>query len=63
VYPNGVTTSYAYDNLNRLTSLAAVLNGTTPITSFGYTYDPAGNRLTKATPDFTEGYSYDPSTG
>ena len=59
-YPNGVTTSYGYDDLNRLTSLGAVLDGTTPITCFGYTYDAAGNRLTKATPDFTENYGYDP---
>ena len=59
-YPNAVTTSYAYDDLNRLTSLGALLNGTTPITSFGYTYDAAGNRLTKATAEFTESYGYDP---
>ena len=58
-YPNAVTTSYAYDDVNRLTSLAALLNGTTPITSFAYTYDAAGNRLTKATPQFTETYGYD----
>jgi hypothetical protein len=30
-YPNAVTTSYAYDDLNR-PSLGAPLNGTTPIT-------------------------------
>ena len=27
---------------------------------FGYTYDDAGNRLSKTTPDFTEAYAYDP---
>ncbi len=59
-YPNGVATSYSYDDLNRLTNLQALLNGTTTITSFAYTYDQAGNRLTKATPDFAESYSYDP---
>lgn len=59
-YPNGVATTYGYDNLNRLTSIQAVLNGTTTITSFGYTYDAAGNRLTKSTPQFTEAYAYDP---
>ena len=59
-YPNAVTTSYTYDDLSRLTSLNAVLNGTTPITSFAYTYDAAGNRLTKAQDGFTEGYAYDP---
>jgi YD repeat-containing protein len=50
-YPNGVTTSYTYDDLSRLTNLTAVHNGTTTITSFGYTYDAAGNRLTKAVPE------------
>ena len=59
-YPNAVTTSYTYDDLSRLTSLNAVLNGTTPITSFAYTYDAAGNRLTKTQDGFTEGYGYDP---
>jgi YD repeat-containing protein len=41
-YPNAITTTYGYDDLNRLTSLSAVHNGTTTITSFGYTYDAAG---------------------
>ena len=59
-YPNGVATSYSYDTLNRLTGLQAVHNGATTVTSFGYTYDDAGNRLTKATPEFTEAYTYDP---
>lgn len=59
-YPNGVNTSYAYDTLSRLTSLSAVAAGPTTITSFAYTYDAAGNRLTKAQPDFTETYTYDP---
>jgi RHS repeat-associated protein len=59
-YPNGVVTSYGYDALNRLTSLQALLGGSTTITSFGYTYDDAGNRLTKVTPEFTEVYAYDP---
>jgi RHS repeat-associated protein len=57
--PNGINTSYSYDNLNRLTILTAVL-GSTTITSSAYTYDNAGNRLTKTTPDYSEGYSYDP---
>jgi RHS repeat-associated protein len=58
-YPNGIATSYTYDALNRLTSLGAVLNGTTPITNFAYTYDSAGNRLTKQQLDHTETYGYD----
>jgi RHS repeat-associated protein len=58
-YPNTVVTSYGYDDLNRLTSLQAILGGTTTITSFGYTYDAAGNRLTKTLPEFSETYGYD----
>jgi len=57
-YPNGVVTSYGYDDLSRLTSLDAAL-GVTPITSFAYTYDDAGNRKTKTTLDHAESYSYD----
>jgi len=60
IYPNGITTSYAYDTDSRLTNLRAVLNGTTTITSFGYSYDAAGNRTSKQQLDYTEGYSYDP---
>ncbi len=60
-YPNGVNTSYTYDNLNRLTNLAATKTSTsTPITNFGYTYDAAGNRTQKSTLDYTEDYGYDP---
>jgi RHS repeat-associated protein len=58
-FPNGVNTTYTYDTLNRLTNLAAILNGTTTITSFGYTHDSVGNRLSKAQPDHTETYGYD----
>ena len=57
-YPNSVVTSYGYDVLNRLTTLAATA-GSTPITSFTYTYDAASNRTSKQTLDFTEGYGYD----
>jgi RHS repeat-associated protein len=59
-YPNGVVTNYTYDDLSRLTNLSAVHNGTTTITNFGYTYDAAGNRLTKSLPEYTESYGYDP---
>jgi RHS repeat-associated protein len=60
-YPNGVTTTYAYDSLNRLTGLQAQRPGPDPtVTSFGYTYDAAGNRVTKVLPEFTETYAYDP---
>jgi len=58
-YPNGVNTSYSYDNLNRLLNLSATKASTT-ITNFTYSYDAAGNRLTKQQPDYTETYGYDP---
>jgi RHS repeat-associated protein len=60
IYPNGITTSYAYDSDSRLTNLSAVLNGTATITSFGYAYDAAGNRTSKQQLDYTEAYEYDP---
>ena len=58
-YPNGINTSYDYDDLNRLERLKADL-GPTPITDFQYTHDNAGNRTKKQQLDYTEDYSYDP---
>ena len=57
-YPNGVNTTYTYDTLSRLTNLTAALSGTT-VTSSAYTYDAAGNRLSKTHPDYAESYVYD----
>src|SRR6185503_3374070 len=57
-YPNGVNTTYTYDTLSRLTNLTAAKSGTT-VTSSAYTYDAAGNRLTKTHPDYAESYVYD----
>src|SRR5208282_1137183 len=64
--PNGVSTSYSYDTLSRL--LSVLHNGGSLPGSAGYTYDAAGNRLTKTA--VQEGnpnpvsvlsqYSYDP---
>ena len=42
-YPNGVATTFQYDNLNRLTSLASNANGTA-VASYAYTLGTAGNR-------------------
>jgi RHS repeat-associated protein len=59
--PNGVNTNYGYDSLSRLLSVlhqagAATLDGAS------YTYDNAGNRVTKTNQrtSVTEGYTYDP---
>ncbi len=41
--PNGITASYGYDTLNRLTSLKQTL-GSQTLASYTYTLDPAGNR-------------------
>jgi YD repeat-containing protein len=60
-YPNGVTTSYVYDDLSRLLSVGARHASPLqpPITSFDYTYDNAGNRTRKAALDYSEDYAYD----
>ena len=63
--PNGVDTSYSYDNLSRL--LSVLHNGGSLPGSTGYTYDAAGNRTSKtavqqASPNpvsVTSNYSYD----
>jgi RHS repeat-associated protein len=59
--PNGVNTNYSYDSLSHLLSVlhqtsSATLDGAT------YTYDPAGNRTSKANQlnGVTEQYTYDP---
>jgi RHS repeat-associated protein len=57
-YPNAVVTTYGYDGESRLTSIAAN-HGSTPITSFSYVLDAAGNRTRKTTLDWAEDYGYD----
>jgi len=55
-YPNGVATSYTYDNLNRLTSMQSTCGTGAPacgssgtaISSYAYTLGAAGNRLSVA---------------
>jgi RHS repeat-associated protein len=61
IRPNGVNTNYGYDTLSHLLSIlhqsgANTLDGAT------YTYDNAGNRLSKANQlnGITEQYTYDP---
>jgi RHS repeat-associated protein len=57
-YPNGVVTTYTYDQNSRLLTLKAQKDGTA-ITDFTYTYDAAGNRASKSQPGETEAYTYD----
>jgi YD repeat-containing protein len=57
-YPNGVTTSYVYDDLSRLTHVGAEL-ASARVTSFDYAYDNAGNRTRKAALEYSEDYAYD----
>ena len=59
--PNGVSTNYSYDSLSRLLSVLHQV-GTSTIDGAAYTYDPAGNRLTKTNEQsaVTSNYSYDP---
>jgi len=57
-YPNGIVTTYEYDTESRLERIAAERDSTV-ITDFQYTYNAAGNRTEKETPDYTETYRYD----
>jgi len=45
-YPNGVITSYGYDNANRLLTINHAKTATT-IEALTYTYDTGGNRITQ----------------
>ena len=50
---------YTYNNLNMLLSLVNKKSDATVISSFSYTHDKVGNRLTMATPEGTHNYAYD----
>ena len=58
IWPNGVNTTYQYDSLSRL--LSVLHSGAND--GSNYTYDAAGNRLSKQNllTGVTENYSYDP---
>ena len=58
--PNGVNTSYTYDQLSQLLSVLHQAGGIT-LDGATYTYDNAGNRMSKANAQFNtnEQYSYD----
>jgi len=57
-YPNGTAISYQYDAANRLVTMTNT-RGTQTLTSFAYTLDQLGNRLTKTTDGKLTSYSYD----
>ncbi|HEW98754.1 MAG TPA: hypothetical protein ENF37_08990 [Beggiatoa sp.] len=44
IYPNGTYTRYAYDKLNRLTALEALLPDNSLLASYQYTLTPTGQR-------------------
>jgi RHS repeat-associated protein len=56
---SGGTTTYGYDNRDRLTSVCFKSKCPSPNDPFiRWTYDPVGNRLTEARPGSTTSYSY-----
>ena len=60
VYPHGVTGSYGYDSLGRLTSIKHMAgNSTITFADYG-SFDKVGNRKSKNTPAGGEAYIYDP---
>ncbi len=56
---NGVVTTYAYDAASELTTLTTKTPAAATVQSFGYTYDPLGNRATLTTSAGTHTYTYD----
>jgi RHS repeat-associated protein len=58
--PNGVNTNYSYDNLSRLLSVLHQV-GVTTLDGAVYTYDAAGNRMSKADQQsgITSNFGYD----
>jgi len=59
-YLNGTWAAYTYNDIGWLTDLGNWATGTTvPISTFSYTHDNVGNRLTMTTSFGTQTYSYD----
>jgi RHS repeat-associated protein len=56
--PNGVVGTLAYDQNNQLTTLG-YSRGAESLSSFGYTYTPAGRRATIAEASATTSFTYD----
>lgn len=58
-YPDGTTETYIYDKDNRITSLVNTKVDDSVISTYQYTYDAAGNQLTKVESKGTTTYTYD----
>jgi RHS repeat-associated protein len=58
-YPNGVSTTYAYNPASYLTSILAVNNQQVTTDSFVYTHDNIGNRASMTDLVGTHNYTYD----
>jgi RHS repeat-associated protein len=58
---NGSFTAYSYDLASRLLDLVNKKSSSEVISSFSYTYDNIGNRLTMTTLAGTTQYTYDPT--
>lgn len=58
---NGVTSTYGYDGASRLTSLSHDVGGTAADVTFGYTYNPAGQMVSKSVSN--SAYVYSPGAG
>ncbi len=59
-FPNGITTTTAYDQLHRLTSLTTATSTGGVLQSFGFTLDPTGRRTRIDEADGTSrSYNYD----
>ena len=56
---NGTFTTYVYDQEGRLLKLVNAKSDSEVISSFSYTYDNVGNRLTMTTLEGTTQYTYD----
>jgi RHS repeat-associated protein len=56
--PNGTTSTYSYDQASRITGIQTANNAAT-IDNVAYTYDNAGNRITKTQPQTNYNYTYD----
>lgn len=58
---NGVTSTYGYDGVGRLTSLSHDVGGTAADVTFGYAYNPASQIVTKTVSN--SAYVHSPTTG